>query len=124
MILPPMSTLGGTEQYPGEFEILRTKAEAGLWDSGQLVLTNFRLKWTPSRLAKTPAFEFDLAEIRSMRQVRTAKYFFMAPSLRFRLRSGAVYEVHKPQEDVNRLEQLIEEYRRRERYTPGKLFEA
>ena len=42
--------------YPGEFEVLRTKAEAGLWDSGNLTVTNYRVMWAPSRFAKTPAF--------------------------------------------------------------------
>ena len=110
--------------YPGEFEVLRTKAEAGFWDSGQLVLTNYRLIWTPSLLAKTPAFSFDLADIASVKQVRLPKYLFLSTSLRFTLRSGAVYEIHRPQEDVNRLQYLIDDYRRREPYRPGKLFEA
>ena len=38
--------------HPGEFEVLRTKAEAGLWDSGYLTITNYRIRWTPSRIAK------------------------------------------------------------------------
>src|ERR1041385_621084 len=108
--------------YPGEFEVLRTKAEAGLWDSGQLVLTNYRLQWTPSRLAKTPAFEFELADIATIRQVRLPIYFFLSISLRFRLKNGAVYVIHRPQEDVNRLQHVIDDYRSRERYQPGKLF--
>ena len=113
-----------TLRYPGEFEVLRTKAEAGFWDSGTLVLTNYRLAWTPSRLAKTPAFSFDLAEIAKVEQVRVPTYLFLSLSLRFRLRNGAVYEVHRPQEDDNRLEHLVEDYRKRGPYTPGKLFEG
>lgn len=111
-------------EYPGEFEVLRTKAEAGFWDSGQLTLTNYRLSWTPSRLAKTPAFSFDLADIESVRQARVASYLFLSASLRITLRNGAVYEIHRPQEDINRLQYMIDDYRRRGPYRPGKLFEA
>ena len=109
--------------YPGEFEVLRTKAEAGWWDSGQLVVTNYRLSWTPSRLSQTPAFSFDLADVASMRLVRLPKYFFMTLSLRFMLRGGATYEIHRPAEDIHTLAKTIDEYRVRERYRPGKLFE-
>lgn len=108
--------------YPGEFEVLRTKAEAGFWDSGTLVLTNYRVRWTPARLAKTPAFEFDLEDIASVTQTRLPTYLFMSVSLRFRLRSGAIYEIHRPEEDVNRLQHLVDDYRKRERYQPGALF--
>src|SRR5207249_322515 len=97
-----MNTTDDALAYPGEFEVLRTKAEAGLWDSGHLVLTNYRLSWTPSRLAKTPAFSIDLSDIASVRQVRLPVYLFLSTSLRFRLRDGAVYEIHRPLEDVNR----------------------
>ena len=117
------TTNGDSLAYPGEFEVLRTKAESGFWDGGQLVLTNYRLRWTPSRFAKTPAFSFDLANIASVRQVRLLKYLFLAPSLRFTLRDGTVYEIHSPKEDVNRLRHVVEDYRSRERYRPGTLFE-
>lgn len=110
------------DTYPGEFEVLRTKAEAGLWDSGQLIVTNYRLSWEPSRLASTPAFTFDLDQIESLRRVRLPSYLFLSESLRFTLRNGSVYEIHRPQEDINRLQNLIEDYRRRERYRPGMLF--
>jgi hypothetical protein len=116
-------TSSDTLKYPGEFEVLRTKAEAGLWDAGTLVMTNYRLAWTPKRFAKTPAFSFDLAEIASVRQVRLPKYLFLSVSLRFTLRGGSVYEIHRPSEDVNRLQHLVDDYRKRERYRPGKLFE-
>jgi hypothetical protein len=109
-------------QYPGEFEVLRTKAESGFWDAGTLVITNYRVTWTPSRFSKTPAFSFDLDRVESVRQVRTAKYLFLAPSLRFRLRDGTVYEIGRTHEDVNRVRHLVEDYRRRERYRPGSLF--
>jgi uncharacterized protein YehS (DUF1456 family) len=33
-----------TATFPGEFEVLRTKAEAGFHDTGELVLTNFLRK--------------------------------------------------------------------------------
>lgn len=110
------------ERYPGEYEVLRTKAEAGTWDSGQLVLTNYRLSWTPSRLATTPAFTFDLEQIAAVKRVRLPTYLFLSESLRFTLRDGSVYQIHRPQEDINRLQSLIEDYRRRERYRPGMLF--
>jgi hypothetical protein len=110
--------------YPGEFEVLRTKAEAGLWDSGYLTITNYRISWEPSRMAKTPRFEFELADIAAIRQVRLPTYFFLSPSLRFKLRTGMYYDIHRPQEDINRLQHVIDDYRRRERYQPGKLFEA
>jgi hypothetical protein len=110
------------DRYPGEFEVLRTKAESGLWDSGQLVLTNYRLSWVPSRLASTPEFTFDLDQVASVKRVRVPSYFFLSESLRFTLRNGSVYEIHRPQEDINRLQHLIEDYRRRERYRPGMLF--
>jgi hypothetical protein len=113
-----------TLRYPGEFEVLRTKAEAGFWDSGTLVLTNYRLAWTPSRLAKTPAFSFDLADVVSVEQVRLPAYLFLSTSLRVRLRDGSAYEIHRPLEDINRLQHLVEDYRRRGPYRPGKLFEA
>ena len=104
--------------------VLRTKAESGLWDSGQLVLTNHRLSWTPSRLASTPAFSFDLSQIESVRRVRPPAYLFLVQSLRFRLRSGAVYEIHQPKEDIHRIQELVEYYRKREPYRPGALFES
>jgi hypothetical protein len=111
-------------RHPGEFEVLRTKAEAGLWDSGYLTITNYRVLWTPSRIAKTPAFEFELADIAAIRQVRLATYFFLSPSLRFKLRNGMYYDIHRPQEDINRLQHVIDDYRRRDRYKPGQLFGA
>lgn len=116
--------MGDELRYPGEFEVLRTKAEAGLWDSGQLTITNYRVRWEPSRIAKTPAFEFDLADIVAIRQVRLPSYLFLAHSLRFKLRNGMYYDIHKPQEDINRVQHLIDDYRRRERYQPGSLFGA
>lgn len=109
-------------RYPGEFDVLQTKAEAGLWDAGNLTLTNYRVLWTPARFAKTAKFSFDLDQIASVRQVRTIKYLFLAPSLRFTLKDGAVYEIHNPKEDINRLRHLVEDYRKRERYRPGSLF--
>ena len=112
------------QRYPGEFEVLSTKAEAGTWDTGQLVLTNYRVSWTPSRLARTPAFSFDLDQIAAIKRVRLPTYLFLSESLRFTLRDGSVYVIHRPQEDVNRLQNLIEDYRRRERYRPGMLFEG
>jgi len=114
----------GNLAYPGEFDVLRTKAESGVWNAGTLVVTNYRVTWTPSRLAKTPAFSFDLADIASIRQVRLPLYLFLSTSLRFRLRSGAVYDVHRPAEDVNRIQHVIDDYRKRERYRPGTLFGA
>jgi hypothetical protein len=110
--------------YPGEFEVLRTKAEAGLWDSGTLTVTNYRVGWEPSRFAKTPAFAFDLDKITSVRQVRTPKYLFLVPSLRFTLENGAIYDLHRPGEDINRVQHLVDDYRNRERYRPGSLFEG
>jgi hypothetical protein len=104
--------------------VLQTKAEAGFWDSGQLTLTNYRLMWTPSRLAKTPAFVINLADIDEVRQVRVPSYLFLSTSLRIHMRDGSVYEIHRPQEDVNRLQYLINDYRRRGPYRPGTLFEA
>ena len=111
-----------TLTHPGEFEVLRTKAEAGFWDSGTLVVTNYRVSWTPARFSKSPKFSFDLDQIESLKQVRTIQYLFMAPSLRFRLKGGATYIVGRTHEDVNRVQSVIDDYRRRERYQPGSLF--
>jgi hypothetical protein len=110
--------------YPGEFEVLRTKTEAGMWDSGTLVVTNHRVSWTPKRFASTPAFSFRLDDIESVKLVRTIKYLFLGPSLRVRLRTGAVYELSRTGEDINRVMHVIEDYRKRERYRPGSLFEG
>ena len=108
--------------YPGEFEVLRTKADAGLWDSGEVRVTNYRLTWTPSRFSQTAAFSFDLDKIASVRLVRSVKYLFMAPALRFTLRDGTVYEIYNPKEDARRLQHVVDDYRSRERYRPGSLF--
>ncbi len=108
--------------YPGEFEVLSTKAESGFWDKGHLRLTNYRLTWTPSRFAKQPAFSLDLDKIASVRAVRSPKYLFMVPGLRLTMRDGAVYEIHNSKEDARRVQQLVDEYRSRERYRPGSLF--
>ncbi len=111
-----------TLSYPGEFELLRTKAESGFWDQGTLVVTNYRVSWTPSRFAKTSSFSFDLADITSVRQIRSPIYAFMVPSLRFTLQNGAVYDVHKPKDDINRVQHVVDDYRKRDRYQPGSLF--
>jgi hypothetical protein len=111
-----------SQNYPGEFEVLRTKAEAGFWDQGQLRLTNYRLTWTPSRFAKTPAFTIELDKIASTRIIRSLKYLLMAPGLRLTLRDGTIYEIYNPKEDMRRLQQLVDDYRSRERYQPGSLF--
>lgn len=116
--------MSDADRYPGEFEVLSTKAEAGLWDSGTLVLTNYRLIWTPSRLAKTPAFAFDFAQVASITHVRVPAYLFLSTSLRFTLADGSVYDIHRPLEDVNRIQHLVEDYRRRGPYQPGRLFET
>lgn len=108
--------------YPGEFEVLRTKAETGFWDSGTLVVTNYRVSWTPARFSKTPAFAFDLDRVESTKIVRPPRYAFAVPALRIRLRDGSVYEVARTQEDVNRVRHVVDDYRRRERYRPGSLF--
>ena len=38
------------------------------------------------------------------------------------IKDGAVYEIHKPKDDANRVLSVIEDYRNRERYKPGSLF--
>ena len=109
--------------YPGEFEVLRTKADAGLWDSGQLRVTNYRVSWTPtSRFNNTAPFSFDLDKIASVRLLRSIKYLFAAPAVRFTLRDGTSYEIYNPKEDAARVRQVVEDYRSRERYRPGSLF--
>lgn len=108
--------------YPGEFEVLRTKAECGAWDSGTLVLTNYRLTWTPSRFSKSSTFSIDLDQIATVRQFRSIYYLFMMPSLRITLRDGARYDIHNPKENINRVQHVVEDYRKRERYRPGSLF--
>ena len=108
--------------YPGEFEVLRTKAEAGFWDSGTLTITNYRVSWTPSRFSKTPAFSFDLDKVKAVKQVRTVHYLFLIPSLKFTLADGSFYVIHRPHEDINRVQHLVDDYRRRDRYQPGSLF--
>jgi hypothetical protein len=117
-----VTTNEGSLDYPGEFEVLRTKAEAGSYDSGTLVLTNYRLTWTPSRFSQKSAFSVDFEKIASVRQFRSIKYLFLMPSLRITLRDGTLYEIHNPKEDLNRVQHLIEDYRSRERYRPGSLF--
>jgi hypothetical protein len=114
---------GDSLTYPGEFEVLRTKADAGLWDTGELLVTNYRVSWTPkSRFNNTAAFSFDLDKVASVRQLRSVKYLFMAPALRFTLRDGTVYEIYNPKEDAARLRHVVDDYRARERYRPGSLF--
>ena len=108
--------------YPGEFEVLRTKADSGWLEGGELTVTNYRLAWKPNRFAHAPAFGFDLADIRTTRLVRSIKTFFFAPTIRIVLKDGAVYELHKPKDDANRVLSVIEDYRKRERYKPGSLF--
>jgi hypothetical protein len=115
-------TASDSLSYPGEFEVLRTKAETGFWDAGTLEVTNYRVTWTPTRFSKAPAFSFDLDQISSVRQVRTIKYMFLAPSLRIALRDGSIYEIGRTHEDINRVQHVIDDYRRRERYRPGSLF--
>lgn len=109
-------------EYPGEFEVLRTKADSGWLEGGELRITNYRLAWTPNFMARAPGFEFDLDDVRSVRVVRSLKTFFMSQSLRVVLKDGGVYELHKPREGVNRVLSVIEDYRSRERYRPGSLF--
>lgn len=109
-------------EYPGEFEVLRTKADSGWLEGGELVITNYRLSWTPNRFAHAPAFELPLDAIRTVRVVRSLKTFFLAPSIRIAMREGGIYELHSPKTDANRVLSLIEEYRSRERYRPGSLF--
>jgi hypothetical protein len=116
--------MADAKTYPGEFEVLQTKADAGWWDAGQMVLTNHRLQWKPARLSNTPAFEFELSELASVQQVRLPQYLFLSPSLRFTLRDGRVYHIHNPGEDINHLERVVNEYRLRKPYQPGMLFEA
>lgn len=113
---------GSSLEYPGEFEVLRTKAETGAYDSGTVVLTNYRLTWTPGRMSQKSEFSFDLDQIASVRQFRSLYYLFAVPSLRITLRDGSRYDVHNPKEDINRVQHLIDDYRRRERYQPGSLF--
>ena len=108
--------------YPGEFEVLRTKADSGWFEGGELTVTNYRLAWKPNRFARFPAFGFDLEAIRSVRVIRSVKTFFFAPPIRIVLKDGAVYEIHKPKDDANRVLSVIEDYRNRERYKPGSLF--
>ena len=112
----------GNLAYPGEFDVLRTKAESGVWNAGTLVVTNYRVVWTPSRFSKGTGFAFDLDQVESVRLVRTLTYAFLVPSVRFRLKNGAVYEVGRMQEDPHRVRHVVEDYRRRERYRPGSLF--
>ena len=57
-----------------------------------------------------------------MRVVRSLKTLFFSPTIRIVLKDGAVYEIHKPKDDANRVHSVIEDYRRRERYKPGSLF--
>jgi hypothetical protein len=115
-------TAGDSLAYPGEFEVLRTKAEAGFWDAGTLTVSNYRVAWTPARFSKTPAFAFDLDRVESIKLVRSPKYLFLIPSLRIQLRGGPVYEIARTHEDIHRVQHLIDDYRRRERYRPGSLF--
>jgi hypothetical protein len=119
-----VSATDDSHAYPGEFEVLRTKAETGTWDSGTLVVTNYRVSWAPSRFSKAPSFSFRLEDIESVKQVRSIKYLFLGPTLRIRLRDGAVYEVSRTGEDINRVKHVIDDYRGRERYRPGSLFEG
>jgi hypothetical protein len=108
--------------YPGEFEVLRTKADSGWFEGGELTVTNYRLAWKPNRFARFPAFGFDLEAIRTVRVIRSVKTLFFAPTIRIVLKDGAVYEIHKPKDDANRVLSVIEDYRNRERYKPGSLF--
>jgi len=108
--------------YPGEFEVLRTKADTGWWEGGELTVTNYRLAWKPNRFAHASAFEFDLDGVRATHVVRSPKTLFLSLSIRIALVSGAVYEIHNPRDDANRVVSVIEDYRKRERYRPGSLF--
>lgn len=110
--------------YPGEFEVMRSKALAGTWgQTGEMVMTNYRVRWTPSRYVTAPSISFDLADITSASITRSVKTLFLMAVLRISTRGGAVYEIHPMQEDIHRVLHVINDYRRRERYRPGKLFE-
>ena len=106
---------------PGEYELLKTKAEYGWWDSGTLLLTNQRLLWFPGRFASAKQLEIDLLKVASCVQVRSIKYLFMRPSLRLMLKDGAMHELHDFKE-IDETQRLILQNMNRRPYQPGTLF--
>lgn len=107
---------------PGEFEVLKTKADYGFMKSGVLTLSNYRLFWHPSKRTNAESVEIDLGEVINCSVTRSVIYFFLFPALRVVTRKRRVYDFYLPKE-LDHAVRSITQFMQRDRYQPGSLFQ-
>ncbi|MEW6730535.1 MAG: hypothetical protein AB1489_04260 [Acidobacteriota bacterium] len=106
---------------PGEFEVLKTKAERAWWNGGTLLITNHRLFWFPTSTKGAPAVEIDLRQVLGCVEVRSWYYFLMRPALKILISNGTSIDFHGIS-NFTAAKVNIERLMGQDRYTPGALF--
>ncbi|MBL8148473.1 MAG: hypothetical protein JNN15_00920 [Blastocatellia bacterium] len=107
---------------PGEFEILRTKAERAWWESGLLLVTNHRFFWFSwNKSSQQPVIEIDLRGVLGCIETKSWYYLLARPALKILLTNGRSLEFHGI-EDFGGVKMNVERLMGQERYTPGALF--
>lgn len=107
---------------PGEFEVLKTKADFGFLKSGTFVLSNYRLFWFPSKRTNAAAVEIDLGDVVTCYVTRSVLYFFLFPALRVITRNRRTCDFYLPKE-LDHAVRSIAQFMQRDRYQPGSLFQ-
>jgi hypothetical protein len=106
---------------PGEFEVLKTRAERAWWERGLLIITNHRLFWFPAIPENAATVEIDLQKVLGCTETRSWYYFLAKPALRVLLTTGKSVDFHGIQ-DYDGVKRNIERFMGHDRYTPGTLF--
>lgn len=111
------------EFHPGEFEVLRTRAERAWWESGTLILTNHRLCWFigATHRQSAPTIEIDLQQVLGCVEIRSWYYLLARPALKILLVNGKSVDLHGIS-DYGGVKSNIERFMGQDRYTPGSLF--
>lgn len=107
---------------PGEFEVLKTKADYGFFKSGTLLLSNYRLFWFPKKHTNAGSAEIDLSTVVNCFATRSVVYFFLFQSLRVVTRDRRAYDFYVPK-DLDHAIRSISQFMSRDRYQPGSLFQ-
>ncbi|MCS6884588.1 MAG: hypothetical protein RMM17_08315 [Acidobacteriota bacterium] len=110
------------EFNPGEFEVVRVKAEREWWQAGELIVTNHRLFWFASN-SKVPLVELDLREVLGCVKTRSWYYLGLYPSVKVLLSNGSSEQFHAVA-SCDFVVSQIEQFAGKERYKPGMLFKS
>jgi hypothetical protein len=108
---------------PGEFEVLKTRAEREWWQSGTLILTNHRLFWFPDATQNASSIEVDMQKVLGCVETRSWYYFLAKPALKVLLVTGKSVIFHAVK-DFDGVKRNIESFMGHDRYTPGSLFSS